>query len=218
MRTKWPKKETELAAAIVRWLDDQGWDVYQEVPLHGRAADIVAVRGPVLWVIETKLSLGLDVIEQAVRWRGLAHCVSVGVPMSGNHFARSVAESFRLGVIEATDENTVRERVDAPLERRAGVHMLRAALRPEQKTALAAGSQHGERFTPWRETCQRVAREATAKPGIELRELITSIRHHYASNASARACLKDWIAKGKVPGVRLEAEGKLLRVFPASSC
>lgn len=74
-------KETDVAAAVVAWLSDMGWDVYQEVSLGngGRTVDLVARSGAILWAIECKVSLGLAVLEQAHDLLPYAHLVSVAV-------------------------------------------------------------------------------------------------------------------------------------------
>jgi hypothetical protein len=79
---KKPLKEIDLAAKVIDWLQSQWWEVYQEVQPHhcGRTADIVAINGPLVWVIETKTSLSLALLEQALRWRGYANYISIATP------------------------------------------------------------------------------------------------------------------------------------------
>ena len=64
-------KELELAKSVVEWLQDQHWEVYQEVQRYSTTADIVAVQGPLVWVVECKTSLSIGVMLQASRW--MAH-------------------------------------------------------------------------------------------------------------------------------------------------
>jgi hypothetical protein len=42
----------------------------------------------------------------------------------------------------------------------------------------------------------------------------TGIKHHYSTDATAIGALKKWIEVGKVPGVRLERDGRALRLYP----
>ena len=60
--------------------------------MGGSVVDIVATQGPVLWAIETKISLSLVVLGQAHRWRGFAHLVSCGVAPG----RRSVGRDFAI--------------------------------------------------------------------------------------------------------------------------
>lgn len=98
-------KETDVAAAVVAWLADMGWDVYQEVSLGngGRTADLVARSGAVLWAIECKVSLGLAVLEQAHDLLPYAHLVSVAVRQRTRHegswrFAREAMGAQGVGL------------------------------------------------------------------------------------------------------------------------
>ncbi len=84
----WPATEVELARPVVAWLGDLGWEVFQEVSAGGSVADIVARRGPVLWVVEVKRSLGLSLLGQAHAWKRRAHRVSVAVPAGRDTTAR----------------------------------------------------------------------------------------------------------------------------------
>lgn len=84
--------ETELAAEVVRHLDEAGWETYQEVQLAGRRADIVAVRhGTELMVVETKLNLTFDLLDQAFRWKPYAHAVYIAVPFAKYTDGRAMA-------------------------------------------------------------------------------------------------------------------------------
>jgi hypothetical protein len=65
--------EAEIGEAVVAWLEAQHWDVYQEVKIYSGIADIIAVKGNLLWAIELKKSLTLKVMEQARGWRRPAH-------------------------------------------------------------------------------------------------------------------------------------------------
>lgn len=71
------KSETDLAEKVVEWLQAQQWEVFQEVQLDsfGRIADIVAVSGPLLWVIECKTSQSFAVFEQAFQWKMYANYI-----------------------------------------------------------------------------------------------------------------------------------------------
>ena len=80
-------KETDLARAVVSYLESSGWDVYQEVLRNPHSmggygsprCDIFAVKGGVRWAIECKMSLGFRVLEQVEKWKGYANMVSVAV-------------------------------------------------------------------------------------------------------------------------------------------
>jgi len=97
-------RETDVAAAVVRWLEEFDWTVYQEVSLgaSARTVDLVAVRGPLIWAIECKVSLGLAVLEQAHDLLGLAHYVSVAVQSRRRgevgRFAKDAMKTMGIGM------------------------------------------------------------------------------------------------------------------------
>ena len=66
---KRPKIATEAALAeiVTTWLRADGWRTYHEVELpRGGRADIIGVRRGLVWIVETKLQAGLDVLDQAL--------------------------------------------------------------------------------------------------------------------------------------------------------
>lgn len=219
------KTEADLARHVIAWLEGQSWEVYQEVQLvsQGLIADIVAIQGQLVWIVECKTSFGLSVIEQAYNWRGKAHFVSVAVPESNRNTAREhrmadlVISMFGIGCIAVSGSGNwaqVRERVAVRLNRQARVKKIRGTLTPAHKDFASAGNSQGLHWTPFQQTCLHVRRAVEECPGITMKELIGSIKTHYASPASARASLLHWIEAGKVAGVRLEREGKNLRLHP----
>lgn len=203
-----------MAGRVVSWLREMHWDVYQEVTVRGPRADIVAVRGPLLWIIECKTSLGLSVLEQAWGWRGKAHYVSVATPSTGGDFVRNLLSDGGLGLISVGHE-FVFEKIPARLFRRAKADEVRKRLREEHKTFAAAGNAMNRYYSPWRATCDAVARFVRANPGCTIKQLVEGIQHHYLTAANARASLRTWIVEGKVPGVRAVREGKLVTVVAA---
>lgn len=219
--------EADLAAALVAHLEDAGHDVYQEVEYRGAIIDIVSVTGPEVWAIETKLTWSLDLLTQCVARKNLVHRVFAAVPASRTDHSRLFAElgigsyvvsmSGRYGsgggpyvkMKHRPDRTTPRSFASWPRE-------LKARLGPGYKTHAKAGSPNGAgRWTPFRETCERLAYTVRQQPGITVKEAMTEIDHHYSSLQAARSSMVKWIEAGKVPGVRLDREGKLLRLFPS---
>lgn len=209
-------RETELARAVVAHLRAQRWEIYPEVQPAGFrcCADIVAVQGPAVWVVETKLSFGLSVIEQAHDWRKVAHFVSVAVPWSERtRMAEIVCRRLGIGVLRVG--STIDERCLPAFNRKALADRLRGALTERHKTYAAPGNAEGRRYTPFRRTCEAVAAAVGERPGLLLGELLDRVKTHYLNRASARTCLPRWIREGIVPGVRLERDGRALRLYPA---
>lgn len=223
-------KETDLGKTIVSWLQSEGWDVYQEVQAHGgRVADVVAVRSGILIVVEIKTSLTFELLDQVSGWKAYAHHVYAAVPRAkgdGRRMAYRVFGDHGIGVIEVdrgaftSIENGISFRslvriVAAPtLNRKAYVARIRDSLRPEHKTFALAGSARGGHFTEFKATCERLCGYVVAHPGTTFKEAITEVKHHYATDASARAHLAKLILSGVVKGVRCEKIGKELNLYP----
>jgi hypothetical protein len=224
-------KETDLGKTIVLWLQSEGWDVYQEVQPHGgRVADVVAVRSGILIVIELKTSLTFELLDQVLGWKAYAHHVYAAVPRAkgdGRRMAYRVFGEHGIGVIEL-DRNAfasidngdsfrshVRTVAAPALNRKAYVARIRDSLRPEHKTFALAGSARGGHFTEFKATCDRLRGYVNTSPGTTLKDAIAEVKHHYATDASARVHLAKLILSGVVKGIRCEKIGKKLSLYPA---
>ena len=216
------KKETELAAAVVAYLRDLGWDVHQEVGFqYGPRADIVAVRGPLLLVAEAKTAFGLSVIAQADHWIGHANLVYVAVPRGWrtHGLAASICRDRGIGVLEVMggaghgDQGgyadwRVQELVAPRLQRSvtSSGHTLRSKLCAETRTYAEAGNNEGKFWSPFKATVAEIHRALKERPGLTTRELVDAIKHHYHAASTARSCLPQWLRYKKIPGVRGEGD------------
>jgi len=217
--------EAEMAKLVLEWLSQGGWDVYPEVSDGGGTsrADLVAVRGPLLWVVECKLSLGLSVVAQADRWQGKAHFVSVATPPAkatdSRRFLETVMAERGIGWIaayplEGRQSIWDRWRVQhAAFNRRASTGHLRGLLSIGHK-AYSAGAQRGF-YTPFRATCDALIEVVSKHPdGIAVKAAIDAIDHHYASDKSARQSLIGWVKAGKLKGIKVHREGRRVMFKP----
>lgn len=217
------ESEQDVAAVVVAWLDALGADVYQEVTVPGGVADIVARVHAEIWIVEVKQTLRLSLIAQAMERRRLAHRVFVAAPYTRNvRDVIDICDAVGVGLLEVHagdldsprrwDQPKVNERVRARRWNRRPVD-LAAKLKPEHKTHAKAGAVNAAgRWTPFRDTCEQLARTVAAEPGIALKAAIAKIKHHYSSDRSAVSSIATWVAGGKVPGVRLERDP--VRLFP----
>jgi len=222
MAKPWTKVEAELAKVVVDDLRARGFTVYQEVDVGSGTADIVAVLGKVLWVIECKVSLGLRVLEQAHSWIGYANLVSVAVLPGqgrGRQLAEILARTIGVGILEVHGPNHrdwmfrgAASRVSEvlrPARQRVVFPWLRKNLRPEQQDFAPAGNADGKRFTAFAATCAAL-REVLRNGPLTVREAVKALdgRHHYASELSARGSIFKWVRAGVVDGVVLIQAGK----------
>lgn len=223
---KRPKvSEQQVAELVVAYLEAYGADVYQEVELPGGVADIVARVRAELWIVEVKTSLSLALVAQAMERRRYAHRVFVAAPYSRT--MREVEPILRETGIRLLDvatadctgwgEARVKERVSSTRHNRRPVALAKK-LQPEHKTHAKAGAVGaGGRWTPFRRTCEQLARIVKSEPGITLKAAIARVDHHYSSTSSAVGSLADWAINGRVEGVRADrshgTHGKLV-LFP----
>jgi hypothetical protein len=230
------EREEDFAATLVAWLRANKWEVYQEVepPNCGSCADIVAVQGAVVWIIECKLCFSAEVLWQATQWLPYGNYVSVAVPTQGRGrervklfdrycrqngigvlLAKNHYYGFGDGKKESKEQYEFDEEVKPEFRRWPTMRdKFKDFFTERHKTFAKAGNAKGLRFTPWRATCEAVSEKVKETPGISMKECIDQIKHHYSSNSCARNSMAKWIEAGKVEGVRSERDGRLLRLYP----
>jgi len=221
------RREEDLAAVVVAWLRERGWEVFQEVQVYplGPVADIVARKDGLYWLIEVKVSLGFKVMAQALRWNHRAHMVSVAVPSTGEGSgdARAVAArclkrdgiglleiSGRMGKVWVVVEPA--QIPDAEVFRK----YLDDVLSDGHKTYAPAGNARGRRWSPFQATCMDLRRYVEANPGCLALDAVQAIEHHYSSDRAAASVLHKWAALGKVEGVRIGYKGRRMIFNPAA--
>jgi len=229
------KTEADLAREVVQWLQDLKWEVYQEVQPFGYGnpiADIVAVQNNLIWIVECKRTLSIDLMGQAYNWQRRAHYISVATPSrrykrkrSGIDFAQVILRQFGIGLLyvhpltkweREGNFRGVEEEIKPRLNRKAFASNIRNGLVEEQKTYAIAGNATGRHWSPFRATCKRIIQKVQEEPGITLKSLLEQIDTHYSSTATAKACIPKWIREGVIPEVQLEYdEQHQIKLFPA---
>ena len=175
--------EAELAKVVTTWLRADGWATYHEVECWGGRADVVAVRRGLVWLVETKLRAGLEVLTQALdKRRAGAHGVLVAVPASpAAAMLASVAGRLGVGVIAVAaweDFDEVSRRIVPVMvpsilawpefHRQAKTTKLLAGCSPEH-AAQPAGTTGTKIWTPFKGAVRAVLYQLAAAPGHRLR-------------------------------------------------
>ena len=229
---KRPKIATEAALAeiVTTWLRADGWRTYHEVELpRGGRADIIATRRGLVWIVETKLQAGLDVLDQALdRQRAAAHGVVVAVP-GGAAAERLAGIAGRLDVgVIVVDEGTYYDgrlrtlqtglhpvlKVWPGFARKARVADLTARLRPEYERQAAGTTGATARWTPFKAAVKAVVLALLEAPGhrllVDQLALADAVREYKRGFVAAQ--LRRWlcwaIGDGLVPGCALAGRGK----------
>lgn len=221
--------EQTIASHVLNYLAEQGLDLYQEVPLPSSMAsvDIVGVfpNNKEVWVVETKTSWSVDLLEQCLERKRYVHRVYAAAPLT-KKIPLQLAIELGIGLITVNAHDvrrsvglpTVRFHLEAPRlspDARVG-RLLRSSLRPEHKTVVAAGSANATgRWTPFRETSKQLRNHVARNPGCLLFEAVRSVQHHYRTANNARASLAARIREGLVPGVKISVEGGRLLLYPS---
>jgi len=236
----WCESEEQLGEAVVPWLQSLGWDVYQEVQARagGKVADVVALRGPVSWVIELKRSFTWALIEQAYDWRDQANRVSVCIPWKRRSAYRGRAaweclQHLGIGVLIAEREQVCNYQVPPGdpsrwqrqvriKERRPG-HLVREPrlavawrelLTEQHATYAKAGTADGSYWTPFKAMVQAVKQYLERNPGSTIKETVEGIQyHHYASNASCGNQLLRGIDGGWIEGLRADRSTRPMLLY-----
>ena len=207
--------EVELAKPIIFYLEEHGWDVFQEVIIHGRIADIVATFGKLTWVIECKTSLSLKLLEQIYGWRGYANYISIAIPSKSNFghgFVETMLKNNNIGAFTVSKYSEVHKQIEPKLNRK--VINIAKYLKPEQKFWAEAGSTHGY-YTTFQNTKRNIEYEIKKYPnGILFNDFLKRIEYHYRTESTARSCLRKWIDSGVIKGIKIVNQGNRLFVYP----
>lgn len=192
------QSEADLAARIVAYYKARSFEVFEEVQPRGwgsgKRADIVAVKGEILHVVECKKALSFDVLAQCAAWSPYASTVFAGVAFAktspGREMAMRCAQSFGIGVYEVKSLWPTDRGADAPVILSAGAtergrfdpRLLRE-LRPEHQTSARAGTPGGGQATRFKEIVAGLVAFARLHPGDTLRNALSVCDHDWPSIA-----------------------------------
>lgn len=206
------EKEEDLARVVVSHFEASGYQVYKEVCHHGGGSsrlDIYCVKEGDTIAIETKLNMGLTVLDQANTWVGRANKVYIAIPYKKkqiSYFAREICRNFGLGILLVNDSRydqaiiewlkpaICTEPVDPP------------KIYEEQKDSIA-GNARGEFVTPFSLTRIKLVEYVKTNPGCSLSDAVRNIKHHYEHEQSAKSALRKLILGGVIDELKIEKLG-----------
>ena len=203
--------ETTIAVSVQNWLLSQDFDCFPEAQIRQRGprADIIAIKGPLMWVIETKLSLNLSVIEQALKWKGLgALYTSVAVlkpkRKRQNRFtwySDFVDRFFRqegLGLILINnDDLSISEVIEPRLHRYNYLRSRKIVkqLDPRMKQYLPGSSGKQGYSSPYQRTIENALKYIQRQNSCSINELLNNIETHFRIRVKARWFLINHLCK-----------------------
>lgn len=214
--------EVDVARPAVEYFKSQGYEVYTEVQaLQGRA-DLVAVKGEEVVVVEAKAKFCFTVIAQAARWTSMASKIYILTPpfkrtkLTSDEWRlmREVMRWKGIGWLSLQHGGHLHRQHEAKLQDKAKPELLKSYLVPEQQSGPEAGSRGGGYHTDYRGTCNKIAAYVRENPGALLSDVVKKVEHHYKSMRSAQQSLAKCAEKGVIHGVRAERKGTNIVLFP----
>jgi len=211
-------KKTDIGTAVVKYLLDMKWDVYQEVAIkHCGRADVVATQGKKLWVIECKINRSVNILGQAYRWIGHANYVSIATCSMYDTFYEDILIHFGIGAFRYQDyalkpSHYLSQDISPNLFRKRS-DLIYSSLCDDQKTFADAGNNSGNYWSPLKSTCRNVSEYVNRNPGCGLRDMIRGIKTHYHNDSNAYSALYHWLRSDMVPGIKMIKEGKRLKLY-----
>lgn len=215
--------EQELAKHIIEWLEERDWEVYQEVSSGDLCpvADIVAVRNGLTWIIETKTTYGLAVINQACHWlsRFSANYISVAVLKTKK---RKGAASWYfhkekgIGLMQVDSGGYVSPSHEPKLIRvkKESMNNIKNMICEQHKHYAEAGAKGGGYYTPFKETVRQIEKYVKMHPGTTIKEMVEYVGgFHYASNNSAKNCISKYIREGVIKTIETRQDGRKQRLY-----
>lgn len=240
MTSRRRRTEADVAARVRAHFEALGAEVWAEVRVRhdGPRADLVVREtiepgGPAeflrdRWtVVEAKVAIGLDVLRQVDRWRGVRRLVAVGGTRNlwgeEAEFASRIARAINVGIVVVPESPLLPLRWlawPAPVVPESighdGARELAEVVSDRHKTAKPAGTPGGGFATAWTGTIEALRDAVRESPGRTVREIVESgLAHHYASDEVAVRVLSDQVRKGTARGFRTRGIGKRTRLFLA---
>jgi hypothetical protein len=203
MKKKRKISEKELADVIIEYYEDKGYETYKEVTAKGsksggtNRADIVAVKGEEQIVIETKITFGLKLIQQAFTWKVKSHKTYICIPRkkrtSTIRFGYDICRDMGIGIIEIDVD---KENINFYSESSINEDPYLPKLYEIQKDSDAGTS--GKYVTPFKITKNKILDFIKQNGETSLTKLVEGVDHHYKSDHSAKQSISKLIRIGVI--------------------
>lgn len=205
-------KEHEIAKYVITYFESIRYESYKEVveTRGSRRADMVFKKNNEIIVVESKLNMGMHVIEQAYNWKSSYNIMKayVAIPKpkrKRNYFAEKVCQDYGIGIIEVDKIGNVYIRLESIVNNNE-TDDLDITLYEQQKDSVA-GTKGGDYVTPFKLTREKIYKELE-KGEMKLATLVENIEHHYSNNNSAKKCISEMCKIGVI-NANIKTKGKI---------
>ena len=216
--------EADLAHKIIEHLEKLDWISYKEVSIKGKGGGIrsdsyfVKKDGDEIietMALETKLSFSLKVIEQAEKWLGFANRSYVCIPAPKKSVRKSfqfgikVCKKMNIGIFEVNmTTGTIKELYSPTIDKNTKIPPLY-----EQQRESQAGNNKGSFITAFKVTVLNINEYMLDKDGVELKDIISNIKHHYKTEKSAISTIQKMVKEDVIKGYIIKKEKNKILLF-----
>ena len=205
-------KESELANIIIEYYEKQDYIIYKEVTAKGSKsggkarADIIMEKNGIYTGIETKISFGLKVIQQAFTWKEKTNFIYICIPKSKmtsmKRFGYSICVDYGIGIIEVDKKNNVHIVNDPIINKNPSL----PKLYEEHKSGEAGVSS--EYITPFKITKNKIMNYINDNGKSLLTDMVKNIDHHYKNDNSGKQSILKLIRIGVIQLELTKVKGK----------
>ncbi len=194
--------EAELSPLATAWLEEQGFEVYAEVPLYERSIDLVGARWSdnAIIAVELKMTFSHSALGQAVTNQLVTPRSYIAIPTTPMRSSIAAAKSVGVGIVKLSNA----ARVILEAKEHIGINeLLRDRLLGYCTRKLPGGT--GGVISPSgrapAQSCHEEVMLYVAKfPKATWQEISNAIPSHYAHASSFRSCMLTLERFGKVEG------------------
>jgi len=219
--------ESTIGKYLQIWLENQDWEVYPEAQtkIRGPRSDIIATKRGLLWAIEIKVNISLQLLEQAVRWieKGAVE-VSICVPYIArkkagrrNWHSRVVDEMLRhygIGLIFAMPDNSFMQAMPPKLLRfnYARSEIIKTQLDVRMKKYTPGSTSKMGYSTPRARISEDCIAYINKNPGCTLPELVKVVATPFTRNIKKKKYILQILEK--MTNIRIKADRLKYQFYP----
>lgn len=210
--------EVELCEIVKKTNMFHGFALHEEVGMdvNGNSCDMVFHKGNEVYCVEAKLNFNFEVVAQAARWIKKATKSYIAIPYKkvtwkyGKNPKVDVCDALGIGIIIVDSSGAyflrrsfnpiqIHDHVwEQEFPNKADMEFWKPIFERIGDNKVKAGSQHGDRSTPFSRTIEALRKAAMEHPDYSLKQLLEITPTHYCHKESAASAIRSWANKGIV--------------------